>query len=382
MNKVSFNESALPSAHSSATKGFTEKYMNCYDLIIHAERNALDTYASTHEESAKQKIICARVAGGFLIHLHNKCCVLGDLPTGEVVSQILSGSMPAQDVIYQVGQLLCDRLIYAFRLSNKVPTPHSTHPSRQSPTRLEDMLAQTMEASGNDYQTAREKALARDGYQCMITGVWDTNSLERNMELNELLVKSRGYEATVETCHILSQSIMEGISDPVQPNKDGSMPGLHSQTPLLLESWKSSPNSILVICHSMNPLNALDSDLMRQMRCDDMYEVRVIRDGILGTFSHVNRQPHFKVNEMLKKPKFRHVHLVLPDSRFLAFHAVWARVAHMPGAAEYFNDLEWDAEDTMVVTEDSVKLLYNLLSPIRRHTCLLITPTTKPSATP
>ncbi|KAH7874900.1 uncharacterized protein C8R40DRAFT_235045 [Lentinula edodes] len=147
----------------------------------------------------------------------------------------------------------------------------------------------------------------------------------------------------------------------------------------------------------MNPLNALDSDLMRQMRCvnrhyvlstiilstywhvsqDDMYEVRVIRDGILGTFSHVNRQPHFKVNEMLKKPKFRHVHLVLPDSRFLAFHAVCARVAHMPGAAEYFNDLEWDAEDTMVVTEDSVKLLYNLLSPIRRHTCLLITPTTK-----
>lgn len=63
----------------------------------------------------------------------------------------------------------------------------------------------------------------------MITGVWDTNSLERNIELNELLVKSRGYEATVQTCHILSQSIMQGIGDSVQPNKDGNMPELHSQ---------------------------------------------------------------------------------------------------------------------------------------------------------
>ncbi|KAJ4482904.1 hypothetical protein C8J55DRAFT_559733 [Lentinula edodes] len=370
MSKVSLDESALPSAHSSATKGFTEKYMNCYDLIIYAERNALDIYASTHKVSAKQKIICARVAGGFLIHLHNKRRILGDLPAGEVVSQILSGceihaqpltqnptepkgyydriiviggSMPTQDVIYQVGQLLCDCLIYAFRSSNKVPTPRFTYPSWQSFTRLEDMLAQTMEASGNDYQTAREKVLARDGYQCMITGVWDTNSLERNMELNELLVKSRGYEATVKTCHILSQSIMEGIGDQVQPNKDESMPGLHSQT-----APSSGVTEILTQFH----LGHLD----------DMYEVRVVRDGILGTFSHVNRQPHFKINEMLKKQKFRHVHLALPDSRFLTLYAVCAHVAYMSGAVEYFNDLEWDAEDAIVVTEDSVKLLYNLLS--------------------
>lgn len=104
----------------------------------------------------------------------------------------------------------------------------------------------------------------------------------------------------------------------------------------------------------MKPLTALDSGLMRRTRCvnrryelstiilstywhvsqDDMYEVRVVRDSNLGTFSHVNRQPHFEVNEMLKKPKFRHVQLALPDSRFLALHAVCARVAHMSGAAE------------------------------------------------
>ncbi|KAJ3926772.1 MAG: hypothetical protein NXY57DRAFT_689536 [Lentinula lateritia] len=249
---------------------------------------------------------------------------------------------------------MCILIFCTVRSSNKVPTPRSIHPSRQSFTRLEDMLAQTMEASGNDYQTAREKALARDGYQCMITGVWDTNSLERNIELNELLVKSRGYEATVQTCHILSQSIMQGIGDSVQPNKDGNMPELHSQrrpssgviailtqfhlghlVDVLVE--KGGVHSLCNLLSLVQPLHEAFDRLglwFDETDEDDMYEVRVVRDSNLGTFSHVNRQPHFEVNEMLKKPKFRHVQLALPDSRFLALHAVCARVAHMSGAAE------------------------------------------------
>jgi hypothetical protein len=48
--------------------------------------------------------------------------------------------------------------------------------------------------------------------------------------------------------------------------------------------------------------------------------------------------------------------VVLPDSGLLALHAC-ARVAHMSGAAEYFNDLDWDSEsdgeETSILTEDN-----------------------------
>ncbi|KAJ4498550.1 hypothetical protein C8R41DRAFT_937735 [Lentinula lateritia] len=234
---------------------------------------------------------------------------------------------------------MCILIFCTVRSSNKVPTPRSIHPSRQSFTRLEDMLAQTMEASGNDYQTAREKALARDGYQCMITGVWDTNSLERNIELNELLVKSRGYEATVQTCHILSQSIMQGIGDSRRPSSGviAILTQFHLGHLVDVLVEKGGVHSLCNLLSLVQPLHEAFDRLglwFDETDEDDMYEVRVVRDSNLGTFSHVNRQPHFEVNEMLKKPKFRHVQLALPDSRFLALHAVCARVAHMSGAAE------------------------------------------------
>lgn len=91
--------------------------------------------------------------------------------------------------------------------------------------------------------------------------------------------------------------------------------------------------------------------------------MQVARDRILAGFTNINRRPHFTVNEALKKPRFKNKLLELPDPGLLALHAVCARVAHMSGAAEYFYELERDAEDTMVVTEDSLYLLNNLLSP-------------------
>ena len=43
-----------------------------------------------------------------------------------------------------------------------------------------------------------------------------------------------------------------------------------------------------------------------------------------------------------------------PDSQLLALHAACARVAHMSGAAEFFNELERDAEETEVLVFGSI----------------------------
>jgi hypothetical protein len=54
----------------------------------------------------------------------------------------------------------------------------------------------------------------------------------------------------------------------------------------------------------------------------------------------------------------------LPDPDLIALHAACARVAHMSGAAEYFDMLERDAEETAVLARDgsSAYLLHGLLS--------------------
>jgi len=54
-----------------------------------------------------------------------------------------------------------------------------------------------------------------------------------------------------------------------------------------------------------------------------------------------------------------------PDPQLLALHAACARVAHMSGAAEFFDELERDVEETEVLAFDgsSARLLSNLMSP-------------------
>ena len=54
-----------------------------------------------------------------------------------------------------------------------------------------------------------------------------------------------------------------------------------------------------------------------------------------------------------------------PEPQLLALHATCARVAHMSGAAKFFNQLQWDAEETNVLAFDgsSAGLLSNLMSP-------------------
>jgi hypothetical protein len=55
----------------------------------------------------------------------------------------------------------------------------------------------------------------------------------------------------------------------------------------------------------------------------------------------------------------------LPNPQLLALHAACARVAHMSGAAEAFDELEWEVEETMALASDgsSAHLLEHLISP-------------------
>ena len=56
---------------------------------------------------------------------------------------------------------------------------------------------------------------------------------------------------------------------------------------------------------------------------------------------------------------------LLPDPQLLGLHAACSRVAHMSGAAEAFDDVERDVEDTRVLAFNgsSAHLLDHLLTP-------------------
>ena len=57
-------------------------------------------------------------------------------------------------------------------------------------------------------------------------------------------------------------------------------------------------------------------------------------------------------------------YLPLPNPRYLEIHAACCRVAHMSGAAEYFDRMIRDVEETRVLAEDggSAEVLFHVLS--------------------
>ena len=55
------------------------------------------------------------------------------------------------------------------------------------------------------------QALARDNFQCMITGLFNQNSVEHNAKAKRLYKVQGGLAVTIETCHILSESVMQGV---------------------------------------------------------------------------------------------------------------------------------------------------------------------------
>jgi hypothetical protein len=69
------------------------------------------------------------------------------------------------------------------------------------------------------------QVLARDGYQCMVTGMFDHNSLLCCAELaNRATGSIRG---TVQTCHILNESMMQGID--LAGISEDDRPGMYSR---------------------------------------------------------------------------------------------------------------------------------------------------------
>jgi len=88
-----------------------------------------------------------------------------------------------------------------------------------------------MEVTGKDYKASKRKvcivsrrsffalflmfdqALARDGFRCIITGMINETSLESNAALRDILKRDGASMATINACHILNDSTMQG-TDP------------------------------------------------------------------------------------------------------------------------------------------------------------------------
>lgn len=111
----------------------------------------------------------------------------------------------------------------------RTPAP-SLHPSRQSFNNLQEELNHALEITPKDHRAVKIQvsapshhsgqfihgyfiqALARDGYQCMVTGCYDETSVDKDPDLAEMVSVTVGaVTRETEVAHIFPSSINKDV---------------------------------------------------------------------------------------------------------------------------------------------------------------------------
>jgi len=67
-----------------------------------------------------------------------------------------------------------------------------------------------------------DQALARDGFRCIITGMFDSGLLEKSAAMRDMSKRDGANGVVVRPCHILSESMTQG-ADPTGISRDGTL---------------------------------------------------------------------------------------------------------------------------------------------------------------
>ncbi|KAF9643386.1 hypothetical protein BDM02DRAFT_3273075 [Thelephora ganbajun] len=332
-----------------------------YEKILQAEARAV-------QDGANENVMLVRVVGHPLLELHAKRGIFGNRPCETIIDEVIpssTGHGDGDNVVFEVGRRYRDHLICRFRTSTepyRYPPP-SSHPSRPSYDK-----------------TAKEKALARDDFQCMITGSFDETSVKHNAELQAREKDLGGRPTVVEACHILSESTTQGVGASEESsvvNKTHYAPGvLAILTQFGLERLAKALEAVNGVHEvwnllSLEPHIHADFDSLKlwfeSTDEPNRYEICFFNVTIGRYIRAISIRPETSGPNAKMVDNFSSdwEGAPPPDPKLLALHATCARVAHMSGAAEFLDDLERQAEETDVLAFDgsSAHLLSGLISP-------------------
>ncbi|KAF9242093.1 hypothetical protein BU15DRAFT_44401 [Melanogaster broomeanus] len=325
---------ALPPQHELGPRlNNLPNVSDAYTMILHLEQSAQDD---------KQKLIHARTLGYLIL----------EGPSddrdwhGEVV--YCRGDETA---LAEVGELYVQhyirscRLMHCFFTTGRTPLP-SDHPSRRSFDTTRDVVSDRMTEAPSQHQIAKNKALPRDHFCCVITGVPDAASARHNQALRQMGILPR----VTHCAHIFAESTNRNISD-----EGGSKHHYAASMWAIMTrfGYKDLPQELNGgNVHRLE--NILTLDLwFEPTDTPNKYNIcwsDWTPPGVPTTVEFTTSDPE---------------ELPLPSPTYLHIHATCAKVAKLSGAGDYIDNLLKDLEEVKVLSKDgaSAELLKHALLP-------------------
>ncbi|KAF8130726.1 hypothetical protein EV363DRAFT_1450500 [Boletus edulis] len=284
-----------------------------YKIVLNAELHAVK-----HQQ--QENLMSARVVGYLLIEFYSQPDIFNDVARTTLISWLtnLCEGKSQHEVIYGNGKHCRDKFLRLFRISTaQYPVP-SSHPSRPSFDSLEDMIRHSM---GNDYQACMKAKAEREKLPLA--------RLEVAHILNEPTTQGNDPEGDSSS----ALAILESFGFSEFSDKFNKSEGIH-------EVW-----NLLSLEHNVH--QRFDNFELWFEATEELHCYKVCFSDEQDRVSFMSKSSRLCIDSFVVDFSSKDEQLTPPHPSLLALHATCARVAHMSGATEFFDQIEWDAEEAI-----------------------------------
>ncbi|KZT08980.1 uncharacterized protein LAESUDRAFT_647704, partial [Laetiporus sulphureus 93-53] len=187
-------------------------------------------------------------------------------------------------------------------------------------------------------------ALIRDGFKCVVTGIYDTEAVGiRGIDQEDIL---RVTTVNTECAHIVPESTFFDVSRPSSPEKKDYSASVLA----VLKCFGCDVRNLNgAKVHSLYNVMTLEHNVRDWFdRLEICFEETTVKDCY--RVQNINRIRRVPATITLTSPNPNI--LPLPSPELLALHAACAKVAHLSGAGAYIDKLDRDLDDLGVLAYD------------------------------
>ncbi|KAI6012947.1 hypothetical protein PISMIDRAFT_19565 [Pisolithus microcarpus 441] len=317
---------------------------SAYNICLDLE-DWIQHRADLGKEKEKALIHC-RILGYLFLHFPSD-------NIGPFVREIVTISGKHQALL-DLGERFYVYFVKLFTYKKgRTPMP-SSHPSRLSVDDLVAKVEDELKDAPQNHQKAKKLALIRDGFQCVVTKVYDRRTMYDNRTLQQAVLDGADAKCT-ECAHIFPESISSEITP---ENYAATVWAVLDRFGYrnLRQDLNGARIHRLENVMTMEAGVRLDFDELRiyftATEVPNRYKLEAFREICL---CQRPRYVTFSTPDADKYP--------LPNPTYLAIHAACAKVAHHSGAAEHIEEVLKRMEDTLVLAEDggSSDVLYTAM---------------------
>ncbi|KAJ7829846.1 hypothetical protein B0H13DRAFT_2679730 [Mycena leptocephala] len=355
--------------------GLDHRGVSAWDLLLSAEQAALALPKPTAKY--QDKLVAVRLLGWFLKDFWESqrstaySRLLLEINSCNRTSESVGPAERLQechDKVFTLGLDLRNHLIRVFYTrTDRTPTP-SAHASRPSYEKhradiLKDM-ANVKPSEGRTHSQAKGDALLRDGYKCVITGLYDTVTVSNFPEVRAKAKQEGVTNMYSQVSHLFSASAQSHPDYAASAMAILKMFGLESSVNKLLGKRVNNLWNVMTLCL---PLHKAFDEFLFWLEAvpgeEHTYNVVARDPGVFfDSALTIPRKVKFSIDPQAVMDCARNnIPLELPDPELMAMRAACARVAAMSGAADQFRLLMLDRDDAEMLTDTTVYLLDSLL---------------------